>query len=129
MVLIHGSPLNNVYDTGATPDANLHMHHELPYTPLSTRSIAFFALKACEGKGYTYVTDGLEQTKWLIGTDFGKKLKEKGLCLVRCMADGNEYATDSWEGLIEEKIDEFVFRVSIAPKFKLISAPKILLLY
>lgn len=81
----------NVYDTGAPLTANLHYHHEMAYVPKSVQSLGFCCVECPEGKGWTWISDQKESTKYFLSTKFGQKLKEKGLCYVRCLTNKNAY--------------------------------------
>lgn len=83
----------NVYDTGAPASAHLHYHHEMAYMGKSIRNLAFCCDKATEGKGAMFVSDNMAATDAILATDLGQKLKEKGICYVRCLTDAK-----IWEG-------------------------------
>lgn len=89
----------NVYDTGAPKEAWLHYHHEMAYVTHSTTKLGFCCNASTEGKGYTYVSDGVKTTDWIMGTALGQKLKEKDLCYVRCLTD-REYYKGKDQGII-----------------------------
>lgn len=77
----------NVFDTGAPKEAHLHYHHEMVYSGKSTPRIGFLCDRATAGKGATFVSDGQMTTNMLMQTELGKKLKEKGVCYIRCLTD------------------------------------------
>jgi len=82
----------NVYDTGAPKESYVHYHHEMAYIRTSPRALAFCAKEALpDGRGATYVSDQVQATKDLLSTPFGQKLKEKGICYVRCLTDEEHY--------------------------------------
>ena len=81
----------NVYDTGAPLTAHLHYHHEMTYVSKSVPMIAFACSKHVEGKGYTYISDGFGTTDAILKTPLGQKLKEKGVCFIRCLTDKNQF--------------------------------------
>merc|ERR1711976_999083 len=95
-----------VYDTGAPISAQLHYHHEMSYINETFKNISFMCKKATPGKGYMYVANNDMATDELMKTKLGQKLKEKGLCFIRCMTDKKFYEgmekDDSW-GSKDEK--------------------------
>jgi alpha-ketoglutarate-dependent taurine dioxygenase len=86
----------NVYEVGAPPEAWLHYHHEIAYVGTSTRVISFLCKDALPGRGSTFVSDSIAATDALLATDFGRKLKELGVCYIRNLTD-----RDSFEGQVE----------------------------
>lgn len=93
----------NVYDTGAPKDAHLHYHHEMAYVGKSVKSIAFCCSKATKNKGFMYVSENVGVTNDILNTDVGRKLKEKGICYIRCLTDREHCKTlpKGWNGLDE----------------------------
>ena len=89
----------NVYDTGAPKEAWLHYHHEMAYVAHSTSTLGFCCNASAKGKGFTYVSDGVKTTDWILGTPFGQKLKEKNLCYVRNLTD-REFYQGQDEGVV-----------------------------
>jgi len=82
----------NIYDTGAPKEAWIHYHHEMAYIKTSPQSLAFCAKSALpNGRGATFVSDQVQATKELLTTPFGQKLKEKGICYIRCLTDEEHY--------------------------------------
>jgi len=79
----------NVYDTGAPRHADLHYHHEMAYVKESTKWLAFLCEHAPKDpqKGATFISDNVQTTDDLMSTNFGQKLKEKGLCYIRKLPD------------------------------------------
>lgn len=79
----------NVYDTGAPRHANLHYHHEMAYVKESTKWLAFLCEHAPKDphKGATFISDNVRVTDELMSTEFGQKLKDKGLCYIRKLPD------------------------------------------
>jgi hypothetical protein len=79
----------NVYDTGAPRHADLHYHHEMAYVKESTKWLAFLCEHAPKDpeKGATFIADNVKTTDDLMSTNFGQKLKEKGLCYIRKLPD------------------------------------------
>jgi len=98
------APVKNVYDTGAPYIAHLHYHHEMAYVGESVRQVAFMCTKAPEnGNGASYVSDGVKSTDALLATPFGQKLKNLGICYVRCLTDREQYThlEKGWNGMDE----------------------------
>jgi len=81
----------NVYEVGAPLTAWLHYHHEMAYISHSTRMLGFLGHKAVAGKGATYVSDNLQATDAILQTEFGRKLKELGLCYHRNLTDRESF--------------------------------------
>ncbi|MFK8049582.1 MAG: TauD/TfdA family dioxygenase [Halioglobus sp.] len=81
----------NVYEVGAPLEAWLHYHHEMAYVGTSTKMLAFLCHKSIEGKGYTFVSENMGATEALLATEFGQKLKEKGICYHRNLTDRDAY--------------------------------------
>ena len=78
----------NVYDTGAPLSAWIHHHHEMAYVGYTTQKLGFCCLvEPGTGEGYTYVSQGIGKTDWILQTEVGRKLKEKGICYHRYMPD------------------------------------------
>ena len=104
----------NVYDTGAPKEAWIHYHHEMAYIKTSPRSLAFCAKATLpNGRGATYVSDQVQATKELLTTSFGQKLKEKGICYIRCLTDEEHYKSteqseydvyNHWQNHLAQKI-------------------------
>lgn len=86
-----GKLAGNVYDIGAPKEAYLHYHHEMAYVKESTEHLSFLCYKGLKGEralaGATYISDNHAATKYILSTDFGQRLKEKGLCYVRKLPD------------------------------------------
>jgi len=91
---------NAVYDTGAPPSAHLHYHHEQAYIGNSVKNLAFLCEGATEGKGWMYVSNNEIATKEIMKLELGQKLREKGICYIRCLTDKQYYAEKSkgWNG-------------------------------
>lgn len=60
------------------------------------RNIAFCSVKAPFAKGDTYLSENLQVTEQLLATDFGRKLKERGVTYIRCLTDREAYAGEGW---------------------------------
>ncbi len=83
----------NVYEIGAPLSAWLHYHHEMAYVGRSTSAIGFLCNAALPaGRGRTFVSDSIAATDALLATDFGQRLKERGLCYHRNLTDRNAFA-------------------------------------
>lgn len=86
----------NVYDVGAPKEAWLHYHHEMAYVNQSVSILAFCAIHTLPPetddplRGATFVSDNMAVTKDILNTDFGQKLKQKGISYIRCLTDRNE---------------------------------------
>jgi len=95
----HGLHVDNVYEIGAPFAAHLHYHHEMAYVNESIKAIGFCAYRALEDKndplrGATFVSEQYGCTDELLGTAFGQKLKEKGICYIRCLTNKTKYGDD-----------------------------------
>lgn len=86
----------NVYEVGAPHDAWLHYHHEMAYNEHSMKNLAFCSVKAPRGKGDTYLSENVSVTQELLSTDFGKRLRDKGVCYIRCLTDREAYKGQGW---------------------------------
>lgn len=83
----------NVYEIGAPLSAWLHYHHEMAYVGRSTSAIGFLCTAALPaGRGRTFVSDSIAATDALLATDFGQRLKERGLCYHRSLTDRTAFA-------------------------------------
>jgi len=82
----------NVYEVGAPLSASLHYHHEMAYVGRSTSAIGFLCNAALPaGRGRTFASDSIAATDALLATDFGQRLKERGLCYHRNLTDRNAF--------------------------------------
>jgi hypothetical protein len=93
--------LANVYDIGAPLQADLHYHHEMTYKSHSTESLGFLckhAVTTRPGVGWTYVSDSVQAHDYIMETELGQKLKDKGLCFIRRMTDADKYHNDEQSG-------------------------------
>jgi hypothetical protein len=82
----------NVYDVGAPRQAWFQYHHEMAYVGHSVKNIAFCCKSALDdGRGSTFVSDGVRATDAILKTEFGQKLKNKGVCYVRKLTDRDGY--------------------------------------
>jgi hypothetical protein len=88
--------INNVFEVGAPNDAWLHYHHEMAYNHHSMKDLAFCSLKSTPGKGDTYLSENLRVTDKLLETDLGQKLRDKGVCYIRCLTDREAYKGQGW---------------------------------
>jgi alpha-ketoglutarate-dependent taurine dioxygenase len=87
----------NVFEVGAPDDAWLHYHHEMAYNEHSMKNLAFCSIKAPAGKGDTYLSENMSVTAELMRTDLGRKLKDKGVCYIRCLTDREAYKGQGWK--------------------------------
>eukprot|EP00933_Yihiella_yeosuensis_P063019 TRINITY_DN6605_c0_g1_i1.p1 TRINITY_DN6605_c0_g1~~TRINITY_DN6605_c0_g1_i1.p1 ORF type:complete len:390 (-),score=65.10 TRINITY_DN6605_c0_g1_i1:202-1371(-) len=86
----------SVYEVGAPNTAWLHYHHEMAYNHHSMKDIAFCSVKSAPAKGDTYLSENLQVTDALIKTDLGRKLRDLGVCYVRCLTDREAYSGQGW---------------------------------
>jgi len=95
-----------VYDTGAPAQAHLHYHHEMAYVNQTVTNLAFLAKEATEGKGYMYVSNNDMATEEIMRHELGKKLRDKGICYVRCLTDKKAFENKpkTWNGYDEEGV-------------------------
>jgi alpha-ketoglutarate-dependent taurine dioxygenase len=89
--------VGNVYEVGAPHDAWLHYHHEMAYNQHSMKNLAFCSVKAPLDKGDTYLSENLSVTDELMKTDLGRKLRDKGVCYIRCLTDREAYSGHGWK--------------------------------
>ncbi len=94
----------NVYEIGAPLSAWLHYHHEMAYVGRSTRVISFLAKDVLPqaaddpgahrgaSRGATFVSDSIGATDRLLSTDFGRKLRDLGVCYHRNLTDRDAFA-------------------------------------
>ena len=91
----------NVYEIGAPLSAWLHYHHEMAYVGRSTRVISFLAQATLPApgpadngvsRGATMVSDSIAATDALLATEFGQKLKTRGICYHRNLSDRDAFA-------------------------------------
>lgn len=93
----------NVYEIGAPLTAWLHYHHEMAYVGRSTRVISFLAKDVLPlagddptatlgaSRGATFVSDSIGATDKLLSTEFGRKLKDLGVCYHRNLTDRDAF--------------------------------------
>ena len=81
----------NVFEVGAPLTAHLHYHHEMAYVSKSTRALAFLCEAAPGDRGATFFSDGIASTDYVLSTELGQKLKEKGVCHHRSMTDRDNF--------------------------------------
>ncbi len=102
----------NVYEIGAPLSAWLHYHHEMAYVGRSTRVISFLAKDVLPlpqhdptpsrlgaSRGATFVSDSIGATDRLLSTDFGRKLKELGVCYHRNLTDRDAFVDKTEYGV------------------------------
>jgi hypothetical protein len=83
----------NVYEVGAPQSAWLHYHHEMAYVGRTTSAVGFLCRAALPaGRGRTFVSDSVAATDELLSSEFGKKLKELGLCYHRNLTDRDAFS-------------------------------------
>ena len=83
----------NVYEVGAPLSAWLHYHHEMAYVGRTTSAIGFLCGASLPaGRGRTFVSDSIAATDALLATEFGQRLKERGLCYHRNLTDRTAFA-------------------------------------
>lgn len=92
----------NVYDVGAPTSAWIHYHHEMAYVSKSPFALSFFCGHTpAPDRGWTYVSDNVQATEDILLTEFGQKLKEKGICYIRNLTDKSFYQdTEKSEGTV-----------------------------
>jgi len=88
--------IDNVFEVGAPGDSWLHYHHEMAYNSHSMKHLAFGGLKAPFGKGDTFLSENMQVTEELLATDFGKKLRDRGVTYIRCLTDRDAYKGEGW---------------------------------
>jgi len=92
-----GKGIDNVYEVGAPREAYLHYHHEMAYVGESVKNLGFCATDVLSPtpsdplRGSSFVSCNLRATDDLMKTELGRKLKEKGVCYIRCLTDRNEF--------------------------------------
>jgi len=85
--------LGNVYDIGAPLEADLHYHHEMTYKSHSVTTLGFLCKHAINRgeQGWSFVSDSVQAHDYIMETDLGQKLKDKGLCFIRRMTDADAH--------------------------------------
>merc|ERR1711976_186280 len=63
----------------------------MAYVSQSPVSLSFCCDEATPNKGWTFVSAQEQMTPAILKTELGQKLKEKGLCYVRCLTDREAY--------------------------------------
>ena len=77
--------------------AYLHYHHEMAYVNESVKSLGFCCTDALEPtaedplRGASYVSCNLGATNDVLNTPFGQKLKERGICYIRCLTNQEKF--------------------------------------
>merc|ERR1712023_486760 len=61
----------------------------MAYVNQSTRMLGFCAKAVCKtlGKGAMFLSDNVAVTDEVLETEFGQKLKDRGICYIRCLTD------------------------------------------
>ena len=75
----------------------------MAYVNESVESIGFCAYEAIEDpkeplRGATFVSEQFGCTRDVLNTDFGQKLKDKGICYIRCLTDKTQFG-ENMEGV------------------------------
>jgi len=98
-----GRKSKGTYNVGAPSSAWLHYHHEMTYIENSVDMLGFLCKKAPPQNravaGATFLSESVLATDWILKTDLGQKLKEKGVCFWRDMTDREHF-----EGKIQEGV-------------------------
>lgn len=83
--------LGNVYDIGAPLEADLAYHHEMTYKSHSVEMLGFLCKHAVNrgDVGWSYLSDSEQAHDYIMTTELGRKMKEKGLCFIRRMTDAS----------------------------------------
>jgi hypothetical protein len=90
----------NVFEVGAPLAAHLQYHHEMAYVNESTKSLCFMcAASPGQGRGSTFVSDGVKTTEYILSTELGQKLKDKGVCYIRNLTDAEQFQGKIAEGV------------------------------
>ncbi len=79
---LEGSRDRRVFNVGAPSEAWLHYHHEMTYIKSSVDMLGFLCLRAPPPEraiaGATFLSESVMVTDFLLKTDLGKKLRDKG---------------------------------------------------
>jgi len=97
------SGLGNVYDIGAPLQAALHYHHEMTYKSHSVTNLGFLCKHAVTERhevGWSFVSDSVQAHDYIMETELGQKLKDKGLCFIRRMTDADKYNDRAVNGAV-----------------------------
>merc|ERR1719421_2263332 len=75
----------DVFDTGVPGAAAVHYHHEMEYMDTSCEWISFGCMDGTKDpmKGASYISDGRAATDMILKSALGKKLVQKGVCVVK----------------------------------------------
>ena len=68
----------------------------MAYNQHSMKNLAFCSIKATQGKGDTYLSENLSVTDSLMQTELGRKLRDLGVCYIRCLTDREAYEGQGW---------------------------------
>jgi hypothetical protein len=63
----------------------------MAYVSKSTSMLGFLCEAHVDNKGWSFVSDQVGMTKYILNTELGQKMKEKGLCYIRCLTDRDAY--------------------------------------
>jgi len=81
-------PESSIYETGAPLEAHIHYHHEMAYVEETVKNLGFVCLNNTDvNKGHSFIANNNIATDLIAGTEFGEKLKKKGLCYIRKLPD------------------------------------------
>jgi len=75
----------------------------MAYVGQSVKSLTFMAQNTIEPteseplRGYSFISENIGATNDLLATEFGQKLKKKGICYIRCLTDRDAGGQD-WKG-------------------------------
>jgi len=92
-----GKAVASVYEVGAPTQANLHFHHEMAYIGDTVKALAFCATDVLEPRpndplrGASYISCNRGATDDVLKTEFGQKLKAKGITYIRCLTNENNF--------------------------------------
>eukprot|EP00398_MALV-I-01_sp_L67-1_P000216 gene216-943_t len=119
--------LQNVtsYESAYPTTANVHYHHEYQYQSESVNGMGIGCLDSHleNGSNYFWVSDQKAATQYLLHTKFGKKLRDKGLCYVKCFVNKHDYHGSGFQSWQEEfgvtDKDECIRKLQgLGPKYK-----------
>lgn len=86
----------NVFDTGVPGAAAIHYHHEMEYMDTSCEWISFGCIDGTRDamKGASYISDSSAATDMMLKSALGKKLVQKGVCVVKKYPDQHLFTGD-----------------------------------
>jgi hypothetical protein len=81
-------PESSIYETGAPLAAHIHYHHEMVYVEETVKNLGFVCLNNTDiNKGHSFIANNNIATDIIYNSEFGQKLKNKGLCYIRKLPD------------------------------------------